>query len=209
MARVVIAGRVPPAGNAPCALCGTPWRYQVPQHPGPSWRRWVGLPPHAVGPGAVGTANPAPRAGLAPCVTPQWVWPPSWAQWALARPGQVPYVAGTPAEAAVLDKWGRLIVHSYNTTRVGVVGAFIKRLEWRWHSLGVRLRKARFARWFRDRFLTPECRRAWKPVRFRWWGDDRRLRTHPDEEWGPDPDPFWDWPNSPFARLLARAEEVE
>ena len=183
----------------------------MPLNPGPSWRRWVGLSPHAVGPGAIATTNPAPRGGNAPIATPQWVWPPA------ARPGRAPYVAGTPAEATALANWGRLIVQSYNAARVGVIGAFIKRLEWRWHSLGVRLRKARFARWFRDRFLTPEARRAWRPLPFRWWADDRRLRARstaagnagwrydPDVEQGPDPDPWWDWPNDP----LARVEEVD
>ena len=57
---------------------------------------------------------------------------------------------------------------------------------------------------------TPEERRLWHPIPFRWWSEDQRTRG-PDEnptltqfgggpwDWlhGPDTDPFFDWPNDP------------
>ena len=110
-------------------------------------------------------------------------------------------------------RWDHLARGACGAARASVTGAFIRRFERRWHTLGERLKSSKSAKWFRAGFLSADHRRAWTPVAFRWWEDDPRTRWavprgfwrngrhqgeptvyYPDLEGGPDPSPWFDWP---------------
>ena len=88
--------------------------------------------------------------------------------------------------------------------RASVIGALVQHFERRWHALGETLKRSRNAKWISGAFLTPALWRAWKPAPLRWWKDDPRSRQRasfprwqvydPDLEGGPDPSPWFDWP---------------
>jgi len=82
--------------------------------------------------------------------------------------------------------WAILAITALERSRTDPIGAVVRRLERRWHTLGVRLRTSSWAVGFRSYFRNATERRSWAPSLFRWWAGDTRPR--------PDLNPFYDWP---------------